>query len=54
MRGDTIVVNGEGMPRRGTTQRGNLQLTISMDLKQEDREILLKHAEAIRGIFATA
>jgi DnaJ-class molecular chaperone len=51
LRGDTITVRGEGMPRRGTTQRGNLQLTISMDLKQEDREILTKNADAIRNMF---
>jgi DnaJ-class molecular chaperone len=51
LRGDTITVKGEGMPRRGTTQRGNLQLTISMDLKQEDREILTKNADALRNMF---
>jgi len=51
LRGDTITIRGEGMPRRGTTQRGNLQITISMDLKPEERSAIAKHADTIRSIF---
>jgi DnaJ family protein A protein 2 len=52
LRGDTITVQGEGMPRRGNAQRGNLQLTIAMDLKQEERDALTKNVEAIKKIFS--
>lgn len=51
LRGDTIVVKGEGMPRRGTAQRGNLQVTIAMDLKQEEKDSLIKNSDAIRALF---
>ena len=51
LRGDTITVKNEGMPRRATTQRGNLQITVSMDLKHEEREKILRNADLIRKIF---
>ena len=51
LRGDTIDVAGEGMPRSGTALRGNLELTISMDLKPEERELIVKHADALKTIF---
>jgi len=53
LRGDTITIRGEGMPRRGTAQRGNLELTISMEMKQEERDALVKNAEAIKNIFTS-
>jgi DnaJ-class molecular chaperone len=51
LRGDTINIGGEGMPRRGNAQRGNLQLTISMELKQDERERIIKHADLIKTVF---
>ena len=51
IRGDTLMIKGEGMPRRGTTQRGNLQMTISMELKQDEKEKIIKNADMIRKIF---
>ena len=51
LRGDTVTIQGEGMPRRGTAQRGNLQVTIAMDLKQEEKDSLIKNSDAIRALF---
>ena len=51
MRGDVVTVKGEGMPRRGKAQRGNLQITVSVEVTQNERELLLKNAEVFKGIF---
>lgn len=51
MRGDVVTVKGEGMPRRGTTQRGNLQITVSVDITQNERELLVKNVELLKSIF---
>jgi DnaJ-class molecular chaperone len=52
MRGDVVTVVGEGMPRRGTAQRGNLQVTVSVDVTADDRERLKKGASVLREMFA--
>jgi len=52
MRGDVVLINGEGMPRRGTAQRGNLQVTVSVDVTADEKERLKKGADVLRGVFA--
>lgn len=51
MRGDTIVVNGEGMPRRGTTQRGNFLVTVKVEVTAQEREALVRHSGDLKVIF---
>jgi DnaJ-class molecular chaperone len=51
MRGDTIIVEGEGMPRRGTTRRGNLNISILLELKPEEKASLLRNKELVARIF---
>ena len=52
MRGDVVTVKGEGMPRRGTAQRGNLQVTVSVDVTTDEKERLKKGSDVLRGVFA--
>ena len=52
MRGDVVTVKGEGMPRRGTTQRGNLQMTVSVDVTLKEKEQLAKNLEVLKGVFS--
>jgi DnaJ family protein A protein 2 len=47
IRGDTVTIAGEGMPCRGTTQRGNLQLIISMDVTPQEKELLRKNQDVM-------
>jgi len=51
MRGDNIVVEGEGMPCRGTTRRGNLQVSISLEIKEDEKKRLNNNKELIASIF---
>jgi DnaJ-class molecular chaperone len=51
MRGDVVTITGEGMPRRGTTQRGNLQLTMIVDVNAKEKELLSKHNQLLRTVF---
>ena len=51
IRGDTVVIQGEGMPCRGTAQRGNLQLIISMSVTAEEKEILKGNGAALKAAF---
>jgi len=52
MHGDDVLVEGEGMPKRGSSARGNLRLKISMYLMQDDKMILTKNREILRGFFS--
>jgi DnaJ-class molecular chaperone len=49
--GDIITVVGEGMPLRGTAQRGNLQLMIHLDIKAHEKEVLLKNHDTLKSMF---
>jgi DnaJ homolog subfamily A member 2 len=51
IRGETVVIHGEGMPCRSTVKRGNLQLIISMEVNASEKEILRKNAAAIASMF---
>jgi DnaJ family protein A protein 2 len=51
MHGDTITVSGEGMPCRGTTRRGNLQVSISLTITQSEKERLLQNQDTLRSLF---
>jgi molecular chaperone DnaJ len=51
MRGDVITVKGEGMPRRGTAQRGNLQITVSVEVTAQEKEQLSKNLELLKSVF---
>jgi DnaJ family protein A protein 2 len=51
IRGDTVNITGEGMPCRATTQRGNLQLIISMDVTAAEKELLRTAAKSFSAIF---
>jgi DnaJ-class molecular chaperone len=51
MKGDTITVEGEGMPRRGTTRRGNLNVSISLEVKPNEKASLVKNKELIASLF---
>lgn len=53
MRGDTITVAGEGMPRRGAgaSGRGNLYVTLAVELTAQDRAVLEKHKDRIGAMF---
>ena len=52
IRGDTVVIQGEGMPYFGNAKRGNLQLIISMEVTAAEKELLKNNAQAIRGALA--
>jgi DnaJ-class molecular chaperone len=52
MRGDVVTVAGEGMPRRGKAQRGNLHVTVSVDVTADDKERLKKGASVLKEVFA--
>lgn len=49
--GDTVLINGEGMLRKGTTQRGNLQITVSVSISAAEKEILSTHHDKLVSIF---
>ena len=54
MRGDVITVVGQGMPRRGAdaaTQRGNLYVTVAVDVLDCDKELLAKNKDALVAMF---
>jgi len=51
MRGDIVTVKGEGMPRRSNKQRGNLNMTIIVNVAQGEKEILSKNLEALTAIL---
>ena len=50
IRGDTVIIQGEGMPCRGTAKRGNLQLIISMDVTDSEKALLKSNAPMMRTI----
>lgn len=50
IRGDTVVIQGEGMPCRSTVKRGNLQLIISMEVSAAEKELLRKNAPMMKTI----
>jgi DnaJ family protein A protein 2 len=52
MRADLITIKGEGMPRAGTTGRGNLQISITMDITKADKEMLVKHHDTLKNLLA--
>jgi len=52
IRGDTVVIQGEGMPCVGTTKRGNLQLIISMNVTDAEKRALVASAGTLMGMFA--
>ena len=56
MRGDTITVAGEGMPRRGAgaSGRGNLYVTLAVELTAHDRAVLEKNKDRIGAMFMEA
>ena len=51
MNGDVVNVSGEGMPRRSTKLRGNLQMTILINVLAKEKEILVKNADTFRRLF---
>jgi DnaJ-class molecular chaperone len=51
MHGDDVVVEGEGMPKKGSTHKGNLHLKITLYMVQEDKAILTKNRELLKGLF---
>lgn len=51
MRGDVVTIAGEGMPRRGTTQRGNLQITVSVEVTDKEKGALSKNLELLKKVF---
>ena len=51
IRGDTVVIAGEGVPLRSTVQRGNLQLIVSMEITGAEKEILRNARGAIGSMF---
>jgi molecular chaperone DnaJ len=53
MHGDNIIVQGEGMPCRGTTRRGNLQISISLEVKMDEKNRLIHNKELIASIFSS-
>lgn len=54
MRGDVIVVEGEGMPRRGTSAKGNLLCTLAVDLTPVDKAVLKKYKDRIGAFWMEA
>jgi DnaJ family protein A protein 2 len=51
MRGDIVVIKGEGMPRAGNATRGNLLLTIAIELKDAEKDVLKQHATELKAMF---
>jgi DnaJ-class molecular chaperone len=51
MRGDIVMIKGEGMPRSGTTLRGNLLITIAIELKDAEKDLLKRNHAAIKALF---
>jgi len=52
-RGDVVVLNGEGMPRRSTKLRGNLQMTVIVDATSKEKELLVKNVGLLRQVFTS-
>lgn len=52
MNGDTVIVEGEGMPFRGTTRKGNLHVSMSVEVKESEKKALLKNSELIASLFS--
>jgi DnaJ family protein A protein 2 len=52
IRGDTVVIQGEGMPCVGNTKRGNLQLIISMEVTEDEKKLLTNNAPMMKTIAA--
>jgi DnaJ-class molecular chaperone len=51
MKGDTITVEGEGMPCRGTARRGNLNVLISLEIKPDEKASLVRKKELVASLF---
>jgi len=51
MRGDIVMIKGEGMPRAGTATRGNLLVTIAIELKDVEKDILKRNQAALKALF---
>jgi len=51
MHGDTVIVQGEGMPCRGTTRRGNLHVSISLEVKPDEKTRLIQNNDVIARLF---
>ena len=51
MKGDTLIITGEGMPCRGTTRRGNLNISISLEIKPDEKNRLIQNKELIASLF---
>ena len=52
LRGDVVIIEGEGMPCRGTTRRGNLNISITLDLTADDKQRLVQNRELFVKLFS--
>jgi DnaJ-class molecular chaperone len=51
IRADVVTLVGEGMPRSSNGERGNLLVTVSMDVSAQERDMLLKHRDTLRDLL---
>jgi len=51
LRGDIVVIEGEGMPCRGTTRKGNLHIAITLDLTADDKNRLIQNRDVFIKVF---
>ena len=51
MRGDVIVIENEGMPCRGNTRRGNLNVSIQVEVTSKEKESLINNKAIISTLF---
>jgi DnaJ family protein A protein 2 len=52
LRGDIVLIEGEGMPCRGSTRKGNLNIAISLDLTADDKQRLIKNRDLFVKVFS--
>jgi DnaJ-class molecular chaperone len=51
--GDTVVIAGEGMPRKGGGGRGNLLVRVEVKVSDEERAKLVANRDALAALFTS-
>ncbi len=50
--GEILTVAGKGMPKRGSSEFGNLHIRVKITVSEKDREILSRNAPLLKAMFA--
>ncbi len=49
--GQVVTVNGKGMPKRGSSEFGNLHILVTVTVSEKDKEILQRNAPLLKAMF---